>query len=338
MRVMQIEGEWGLDHIKLGERPDPEPGPGEVLIRMKAASVNFRDTVMVNRGYGRRSGELPLVPLSDGAGEVVGLGGGALGLEVGDLVCPAFSQTWVSGPFSERSWAGTLGGPLDGTLREYMVCRAESVAKAPKQMSAAEAATLPCAALTAWNALVTQGHMQAGDVVVIQGTGGVSLFGLIIAKMHGGEVILTSSSDDKLERGRAMGADHLINYREIPEWARAVREITGGGADHVLEVGGAGTLPQSIRAIRPSGVVSLIGVLSGGAGELNLGPVVTQNVRLQGITVGSADMLREMNRAFELHGVKAPVDTENGFAFEDAAEALRTFPEGRHFGKVVCEF
>ena len=338
MRVMQIEGEWGLDHIKLGERPDPEPGPGEVLIRMKAASVNFRDTVMVNRGYGRRSGELPLVPLSDGAGEVVGLGDGVAGLEAGDLVCPAFSQTWVSGPFSERSWAGTLGGPLDGTLREYMVCRAESVARAPKQMSAAEAATLPCAALTAWNALVTQGHMQAGDVVVIQGTGGVSLFGLIIAKMHGGEVILTSSSDDKLERGRAMGADHLINYREIPEWARAVREITGGGADHVVEVGGAGTLPQSIRSIRPSGVVSLIGVLSGGAGELNLGPVVTQNVRLQGITVGSADMLREMNRAFELHGVRAPVDTENGFAFEDAAEALRTFPEGRHFGKVVCEF
>ncbi len=339
MRVMQIEGEWGLDHIKLGQRPDPEPGTGEVLIRMKAASINFRDTVMVNRGYGRRSGELPLVPLSDGAGEIIGLGDGVTGLAVGDMVCPAFSQTWVNGPFSERSWAGTLGGPVDGTMREYMVCRAESVAKAPSQMSAAEASTLPCAALTAWNALVTQGHVQAGDVVVIQGTGGVSLFGLIIAKMHGAEVILTSSSDEKLAKGKAMGADHLINYRENAEWGRAVGEITNGrGADHVVEVGGAGTLQQSIRAIRPSGIVSLIGVLSGAGGELNLGPVVTQNVRLQGITVGSADMLREMNRAFELHGVQAPVDPDNGFAFEDVAEALRTFPEGRHFGKVVCEF
>lgn len=339
MRVMQIEDEWGLDHIKLAERPDPEPGAGEVVLRMKAASLNFRDTVLVNRGYGRRSGELPLVPVSDGAGEVIALGDGVTSLEVGDLVCPAFSQTWISGPFNERSWAGTLGGPIDGTMQEMMCLRADALVKAPSHMSAAEAATLPCAAMTAWNALVGQGNLQAGDIVVIQGTGGVSLFGLQIAKMTGAEVILTSSSDEKLEKGKAMGADHLINYREVAEWGRAVLEITGGrGADHVVEVGGAGTLAQSIRAIRPSGTVSLIGVLSGAGGEINLGPVVTQNVSLQGITVGSRDMLAEMCRAFELHRLRPAVDPENGFAFEDLDQALRDFPEGKHFGKVVCEF
>ena len=339
MRVMQIEGEWGVDHIKLAERPDPEPGPGQVLVRMKAASLNFRDTVLVNRGYGRRSGELPLVPVSDGAGEVIALGDGASKFQVGDLVCPSFSQTWSAGPFSERSWAGTLGGPLDGTMQEMMVLNETGLAKAPSQMSPAEAATLPCAALTAWNALVAQGHVQPGDRVVIQGTGGVSLFGLIIAKIMGAEVILTSSTDEKLAKGKAMGADHLINYRENEEWGRAVLEITGGrGADHVVEVGGAGTLAQSIRAVRPSGVVSLIGVLSGASGDLNLGPVVTQNVRLQGITVGHTNMLEDMCRAFELHNVKAPVDPDHGFAFEELAQALRDFPKGRHFGKVVCEF
>lgn len=339
MRVMQIEGEWGLDHIKLADRPDPEPGPGEVLIRLKAASLNFRDTVMVHRGYGRRSGELPLVPVSDGAGVVEAVGEGVTAFKPGDLVCPSFSQTWVSGPFTERSWAGTLGGPLDGAMQELMVCPETGVAKAPAHMTAAEASTLPCAALTAWNALAGQGHVQAGDVVVIQGTGGVSLFGLLIAKMHGAEVILTSSSDEKLEKGKAMGADHLINYRETPEWGRAVGEITGGrGADHIVEVGGADTLMQSIRCIRPSGIISLIGVLSGGGAEFNLGAVVTQNIRLQGITVGSRDMLVEMCRAFDLHKVKAPVDPDHGFAFEEVAQALREFPEGKHFGKVVCEF
>jgi NADPH:quinone reductase-like Zn-dependent oxidoreductase len=339
MRVMQIEGEWGLDHIKLAERPDPEPGPGEVVLRMKAASLNYRDTVMVNRGYGRRSGELPLVPVGDGAGEVIAVGDGVTGFAAGDLAIPAFSQTWIAGPFTERSWNGTLGGPLDGTMQEMMCLRAEGLVKAPAHMSAAEAASLPCAAMTAWNALVGQGHMQAGDVVVIQGTGGVSLFGLQIAKMMGGEVILTSSSDEKLEKGKAMGADHLINYREVEEWGRKVLEITGGrGADHVVEVGGAGTLAQSIRAIRPSGTVSLIGVLSGAGGEINLGPVVTQNVSLQGITVGSRDMLADMCRAFELHELRPAIDKSRGFAFEDVAQALREFPEGRHFGKVVCEF
>jgi NADPH:quinone reductase-like Zn-dependent oxidoreductase len=338
MKVMQIEGDWSADNIVMAERPDPEPGPGQIVVQMKAASLNFRDTVLVNRGYGRRSGELPLVPVSDGAGEVVAVGDGVTRVAVGDLVCPIFSQTWLDGTFSEASWAGTLGGPLDGTMQELMLLSAEGVVKAPAHLSAIEAATLPCAALTAWNALVEQGGVQPGQTVLIQGTGGVSLFGLLFAKAAGAEVIVTSSSDDKLARAEAMGADHLINYRETPEWAKAARAVKGGtGLDHVVEVGGAGTLEQSIRAVRPSGVISLIGVLSGAAGALNLGPVVTQNIRLQGITVGSRSMFERMNRAIALHGIRPPID-DHRFAFANLKQAIKDFPQGKHFGKVVCEF
>lgn len=338
MKVMQIEGEWSADHIVRAERPDPEPGSGQVVVRMKAASLNFRDTVLVNRGYGRRSGELPLVPVSDGAGEVAAVGAGVTRVRTGDLVCPIFSQTWLDGTFSEACWAGSLGGPLDGAMQEYMLLSEEGVVKAPAHLTAEEAATLPCAALTAWNALVEQGGTGPGDTVLIQGTGGVSLFGLLFAKSAGAEVILTSSSDEKLDRARAMGADHLINYRQTPEWGKAARAITGGkGLDHIVEVGGSGTLEQSIRAIRPSGIISLIGVLSGAAGPLNLGPVVTQNIRLQGVTVGSRAMFERMNRAMELHEIRPPVDAHR-FAFEDVAQAIRDFPQGKHFGKVVCAF
>src|SRR5690606_19644659 len=230
--------------------------------------------------------------------------------------------------FHEEVWLGTLGGPLDGTMQEYMCLSEEGVVKAPAHMSALEAATLPCAALTAWNAVVEQGRVEAGQRVLIQGTGGVSLFALIFAKMHGAETILISSSDEKLARAKPLGADHCINYRTTPDWGKAAREISGGrGVDHVVEVGGAGTLEPSIRAVRPSGVISLIGVLAGGAGELNLGPVVTQNIRLQGITVGSRDLFETMNRALSLHNVRPPID-ERRFPFDGLKEALKTFSEG----------
>ncbi len=337
MKVMELR-DWNVDSIVLAERPKPAPGPGQVLIRMQAASLNFRDTVMAKRGYGRRSGNLPLVLVSDGAGTVEAVGPGVTRVQAGDLVCPAFSQTWRAGTFNEEAWLGTLGGPLDGTMQEYMCLSQEGVVKAPPHMSAAEAATLPCAALTAWNAVVEQGRVQAGDRVLIQGTGGVSLFALIFAKMHGAETILISSSDEKLARAKPLGADHLINYKTTPDWSKAAREISGGrGLDHVVEVGGAGTLERSIRAVRPSGVISLIGVLAGGAGELNLGPVVTQNIRLQGITVGSRDLFEAMNRALSLHKVKPPID-DHRFAFDGLKDALKAFPQGKHFGKVVCEF
>jgi NADPH:quinone reductase-like Zn-dependent oxidoreductase len=335
---MELRAWNDLDSIAAAERPKPAPGPGQVLIRMEAASLNYRDTVMVDRGYGRRSGTVPLVLVSDGAGTVEAVGGGVTRAKAGDRVCPIFSQTWLSGPFGEAAWAGTLGGPLDGTMQEYMCLPEQGIVTAPAHMSAAEAATLPCAALTAWNAIVDQGRVKAGDIVLIQGTGGVSLFALIFAKMHGAETILISSSDDKLARARPLGADHLVNYRTAPDWDKAARAISAGrGVDHVVDVGGAGTLERSIRAVRPSGTISLIGVLAGGAGALNLGPVVTRNVRMQGVTVGSRDLFEAMNRALSLHKVKPPID-DRRFAFDGLKEALRAFPAGRHFGKVVCEF
>lgn len=336
MKVMQIQDEWSPDHIRLAERPDPTPGPGEILVRMEAASLNYRDVVMARRGYGRRSGELPLVPLSDGAGTVAAVGPGVTRVAVGDLVCPIFGQSWLSGPFRETHWAGTLGGPRDGVMQEYMVLSQEGVARPPRYMTAVQAATLPCAAVTAWNAVVAQGRVKAGDVVLVQGTGGVSLFALLFAKMQGARVVATSSSDAKLERVRAMGADHLVNYKTAPDWAKAAREATGGvGVDLVVEV--AGTLDASVRAVRTSGRVALIGVLAGATSQLNLGPVVTQNIRLQGVTVGSRDLFEELVRALEAHPVEPPID-DALFPFDGVGRAIKEFPSGQHFGKVCSRF
>ena len=338
MKVMQIEEEWNPDNIRMAERPRPEPGPGEVLIKMEAASLNYRDVVVTRRGYGRRSGQLPLVPLSDGAGRVLASGVGVTRASAGDLVCPIFNQRWLAGPLKEEYWTGTLGGPHDGVMQEVMLLREDGLVRAPRHLSALEAATLPCAAVTAWNSVVVQGGVKAGDVVLVQGTGGVSLFALLFAKLHGARVVATSSSDVKLERVRSMGADHVVNYRATPAWDKAAREITGGtGVDLVVEVGGAGTLETSVRAVRVSGTVSLIGVLSGVAGSVNLGPVVTQNIRLQGVTVGSRELFQDMVRAMELHHVRPPID-DHVYDFAEVGPALKALPEGNHFGKVCIRF
>ena len=336
MKVMQIEDSWTPDNIRPATRKMPEPGPGEVLLRMEAASLNYRDYVMANGGYGRRGGALPLVPCSDGAGRVVAVGLGVSRVAVGDLVCPIFTQTWWSGPFREAHWAGTLGGPRDGVMQEFMALDQEGVVRAPRHLDGVQAAALPCAAVTAWHAVVTEGRVKAGDVVLVQGTGGVSLFALLFAKMHGARVLATSSSDEKLERVRAMGADHVVNYKTKPDWHKVAREITGSlGVDLVVEV--AGTLDASIRAVRTNGTVALIGVLAGATAQLGLGPVVTQNIRLQGITVGSREIFEDMVRAMELHGTVPPVD-EQGFAFDQVGEAIKALPSGQHFGKVCSRF
>lgn len=336
MKVMQIQDSWSPDHIRRAERPVPEPGPGEVLVKMEAASLNYRDLVMASGGYGRRGGSLPLVPCSDGAGRVTTVGAGVTRVAVGDLVCPIFGQTWLSGPFREIHWAGNLGGPRDGVMQEYMVCPQDGVVRAPRHLDAVQAATLPCAAVTAWNAVVHQGRVKAGDVVVVQGTGGVSLFALLFAKMHGARVLATSSSDAKLERVRAMGADHLVNYATNRDWHKVAREVTGGvGADLVVEV--AGTLDASVRAVRCSGTLALIGVLAGASPSLGLGAVVTQNIRLQGVTVGARDLFEDMVRAMEAHGTVPPVD-ERLFAFDEVGAAIKALPTGRHFGKVCSRF
>jgi NADPH:quinone reductase-like Zn-dependent oxidoreductase len=336
MKVMQIEGEWSADHIRPAKRPDPAPGPGEVLLKMEAASLNYRDTVLVRRGYGRWSGELPLVPVSDGAGRVLAVGQGVTRVKVDDLVCPIFCQGWISGPIRDGHRGGVLGGPRDGVMQEYMVLSEEGVVRAPRHHDAVQAATLPCAAVTAWNAVVHQGHVKAGDVVVVQGTGGVSLFALQFGKIHGAVVIATSSSDAKLERVKAMGADHVVNYKTTPDWAKSVREFTGGtGADIVVEV--AGTPDPSVRAVRMSGTVALIGVLAGPAAPLALGPVVTQNIRLQGISTGPRDLFEGMVRAIEHHRL-IPAVHDKLFAFEDVGQAIKDLPAGGHFGKVCSRF
>jgi NADPH:quinone reductase-like Zn-dependent oxidoreductase len=337
MKVMELRDAWGVEHIKPGTRPERAPGPGEVLVKMEAASLNYRDLIMAKRGYGRHSGELPIIPLSDGAGTVTTTGAGVTRVKVGDLVCPTFAQTWIAGPLREEHRSAVLGGPLDGVMQEMMVLPEQGLVKAPAHLNALEAATLPCAALTAWNAVMGAGT-KPGDVVVTQGTGGVSLFALLFAKLAGAQAIITSSSDDKLAHAKALGADIGINYRQQPEWSRALRLALGGrGADLVVELGGAASLDQSLRAVRPSGTIAAIGVLSGAEAELNLGRVVTQNVRLQGVTVGSRDMFEDMVRAIELHRLKPPLDAKV-YAFDEVAVALSAIAAGRHFGKICIAF
>ncbi len=332
MRVYEIQDSFGIDHLRLVDRPERAPGPGQVLLRMRAASLNYRDLLMVRGHYNPRQ-PLPLVPCSDGVGEVIAVGEGVARLAVGDRVATAFSQTWIGGPPSLDKLRGTLGGPLDGTLAEQMVLAADGVVPVPDHLSDVEAATLPCAALTAWSALVEQGSVTAGDVVLVQGTGGVSIFALQIAGLLGARVIVTSSSDHKAERARELGAWRTLNYVDDPKWGAAARALTdGAGVDHVVEVGGAGTLAQSLTAVRVGGQVSVIGVLSGVSSELNIIPVLMQQVRLQGILVGSREGFERMNRAFAAHELSPVVDRV--FAFDEVPDALAHMASAGHFGKI----
>jgi NADPH:quinone reductase-like Zn-dependent oxidoreductase len=333
MRVFQIEGDWGFDNLKLGVRPDPKPGPGQVLIRMKASSLNYRDLVVPERGYGSYTGNLPLIPLSDGVGEVVEIGAGVTRAAVGDRVCPMFMQNWICGEPDLGRLTQSLGGPIDGTMAEYMCLSEQGVVKVPGFLSDEQAATLPCAALTAWSALATCSTTRPGERVLVQGSGGVSLFALKFAKLMGAHVTVISSSDEKIARLREMGADETINYRAVPEWSRPARELTGGrGFDHIVEVGGEKTLPQSLRCIRPGGVLSMIGVLSGSALSTPLGLIVTRQVRLQGVTVGHRDGFEAMLRMIEQHRVEPVIDRV--FAFGELKEAMTYLKSGAQFGKI----
>jgi NADPH:quinone reductase-like Zn-dependent oxidoreductase len=333
MKVFEIRDDWGFDHLQPGTRPDPRPEPGQVLLRMKAASLNFRDLVVPNRGYGAFTGNLPLIPISDGVGEVIEAGAGVARVKVGDRVCPCFNQAWIGGEPDLERLTRTLGGPIDGTMAELMCLPAEGVVRVPAYLTDEQAATLPCAALTAWSALVTYDRLGPGARVLVQGTGGVALFALAFAKLAGCHVTVISSSDEKLARAKTLGADAGINYTTTPEWAKATREITGGrGYDHIVELGGEKTLPQSLRAIRPGGTISMIGVLSGSTLSAPLGLVVTRQVRLQGITVGSRDGFEAMMRALEQHHLVPVVDRV--FAFEELKEAMEALKRGAHFGKI----
>jgi NADPH:quinone reductase-like Zn-dependent oxidoreductase len=323
--------------LELRDVAMPRPGPGQVLVRIHAASLNYRDLLMVKGGYGSVA-RPPFVPLSDGAGKVVETGPGVTRVREGDRVTMSFFQKWLAGPAHRLDPRAVpdkvpLGGPADGMLRQFGVFDEDGVCLIPEHLSFEEAACLPCAGLTAWSAVVAQATTEPGDVVVTQGSGGVSIFALQFARLRGCRVIATSSSDEKAARLRELGADATINYRTTPEWGKAVRAANGGyGVDQVVEVGGAGTLPQSIRATRFGGTLSMIGVLGGAAGDVPVALVVMNNLRLQGVTVGSRADLEQMLRAIGVARLRPVVDSV--FAMENWADAMAHMSAGRHFGKV----
>ena len=334
MRRFEIPA-FGLDHLRLVERDSVDPGPREVVVRVRAISLNYRDLLTIQGTYNPKQ-PLPLVPMSDGAGEVVRVGADVSRVSTGDRVVGSFFQRWLSGPVPRdvRVLRSTLGGPYHGMLSEEVCLSEEGVECIPDHLSYEDASTLPCAAVTAWSALISQGGLRPGETVLVQGTGGVAIFALQFAKMMGARVIVTSSSDEKLERVKALGADLGINYRTEPDWGKRAKELTRGvGVDHVIELGGAETLTQSLRAVRPGGQISLIGILSGSAASLNITPILMQNVRIQGVLVGPRSTLEEMNRALSLSGLRPVVDSV--FEFTEVRAALDHMVTGCHLGKIV---
>lgn len=331
MKAFEIK-KFGIDDLAISERETPSPGQGEVLVRFRAASLNYRDLMMVTGTYNPRL-RMPIVPCSDGAGEVAEVGVGVTRWKVGDRVTPIFMQSWLDGPIEYGKARTTLGGDLDGTLREFGVFGEEGLVPVPDGFSFEEASTLPCAALTAFNALFESGSLSQGETVLIQGTGGVSIFALQFARAAGCETIVISSSAEKLERARALGATHLIDYREREDWDRAVLEVTNRrGVDHVVEVGGAGTLQRSAAAAKMGGHIAVIGVLSG-KGTFDPTVVLMKALRLHGIFVGSRTMFERMNAFIGEHGIRPVIDRE--FAFEEARQAFLHLEGRKHFGKVV---
>ncbi len=335
MKAYEIQ-QFGIDNLAMVEREDPLPKPGQILIKFHAASLNYRDFMVVTGTYNPKM-KLPAIPFSDGAGEVTAIGDGVSKWKIGDRVMPIFAQGWLDGETSEEKRRTSLGAGAqwDGVLREYAAFDQESVVRIPEHLSYEEAATLPCAALTAWNALTVAGRIKPGETVVTLGTGGVSIFALQFAKLAGARVIVTSSSDEKLERVRKLGADETINYKTREDWDAAVLELTGKvGADRVIEVGGSGTLARSLNAVRIGGHVAVIGALSG-AGQFSPINVFMKAICMQGVFVGSRYMFEQMNRAIALSKLTPVIDKT--FAFDYVRDALRHMESGSHFGKIVVK-
>ncbi len=322
--------------MTLVEREIPQPAPDEVLIKFHAASLNYRDLMIVSGTYNPRM-KLPAVPFSDGSGEVVEVGKAVTKWKAGDRVCTTVIAGWIDGePSAEKAKTAIGAGSFDGVLREYAAFSEESIVREPAHLSFNEAATLPCAAVTAWNALVVSGNVKAGDTVLTLGTGGVSVFAIQFAKQLGAKVIATSSSDEKLAKANGLGADETINYKAVEDWDKAVLELTGGrGVDHVIEVGGTGTLTRSVKSVRVGGHIALIGALNM-SGEFNPVPVFMKGIRMQGIFVGSRRMFEDMNAGVESSGMRPVIDRT--FEFDEAREALKYMESGSHFGKIVVSF
>src|ERR1700722_14856383 len=334
MRAYQLpKGGAGIEALAPVERPDPKPGHRQVLVKVRACSLNFRDLGIVRGSY-RVPVRDNVIPLSEGAGEVSEVGPGVSRFKAGDRVAGNFFQRWQGGEPAADVHVSALGGGIDGMLADYAVLEEDGVVKIPSHLSLEEGATLPCAGVTAWHAMVEHAKLKAGDTILLQGTGGVSIFGLQFAHAMGVRAIITSSSDEKLKHAQKLGAAFGINYKTTPDWEKAAMEFTGGaGVDHVIEVGGAATLARSFGAIRVGGKISMIGGLSGGATELNPGLIFSRRANVQGISVGSAQMFLAMARAIEVNAIKPVIDKV--FAFADAREAYRHMASGAHFGKIV---
>ena len=330
MRCWTIDGGFGIANLKQTERPEPRPAPGQIVVRVRAVSLNFRD-LLVTKGLYNPKMPLPRIPCSDGAGEVIAVGDGVSRVKVGDRVAAIFHQKWLSGEISEAVARAALGGDIDGMMAEQVLLPEEGVVHIPSHLSFGEAATLPCAAVTAWNALI-HGGLKAGDTVLVQGTGGVSIFALQFAKLTGARTFVTSGSDAKLKRAIELGATAGTNYKTNPDWDKWARSQTGIGVDHIVEVGGAGTLERSIKAVRMGGHIALIGVLSG-QGTINPLPLLMKSVRLRGIFVGSRSMFEDMNRAIAAAGLKPVID--RSFGFDEFPAALQYMESAGHFGKIV---
>ncbi len=333
MRAVELRDAFGIDSLTLTERPVPRPGSGEVLVKIKATSLNYRDYLVAVGEYDPHQ-RMPLIPLSDGAGEVVETGPNVTRVGVGDRVAGIFMQGWIAGPLTAEYPPTAVGAAIDGVLAEYVVFSQRGVVRIPDFLTFEEAATLPCAAVTAWNALVRHSSIKAGETILVQGTGGVSLFALQFARANGTRVIATSSSDEKLKRAMELGASVGINYRDHPDWATKVMEITHGrGVDHIIDVGGPGTLGQSLDAVRESGTVCNIGLLTGFAGEVPTYKALFKEIRIQGVYVGSRASFEDMLRAIELHRIRPVIDRI--FKMDQIRDAIRYLKSGQHFGKIV---
>lgn len=335
MKVYEFP-QLGLENLKLVDRPEPQAGPHQVVVKLHAASLNYRELLFA-RGLYNPHPRLPAVPGSDGAGEVVAVGSDVTRWKTGDRVCPIFMQGWLTGRIGRDAPTTALGGggEFDGVFRDFGAFHEDGLVRIPDHLSYEEAATLPCAAVTAWNALVESGGIKAGDTVLTLGTGGVSMFALQFAKLHGARVIATSSSDEKIARARELGADETINYKTTPDWDKEVLRLTGGeGVDCVVEVGGSGTAQRSLQSVRLGGTVAIIGVLSQGEG---LSPIqfIHRAARVNGIFVGSRQMFEDMNRAIEVAKLQPVIDRV--FGFDEFPAALDHLKSGAHFGKIVVK-
>jgi NADPH:quinone reductase-like Zn-dependent oxidoreductase len=336
MKKYQLHaGSTDMSSLELVECDVPEPGDGQVQIRIHATSLNYRDHAVVTGNYFGGILQRDTVPLSDGAGEVTAVGANVDRFQVGDRVVGCFFQGWVDG-LPDLTKLKALGSPADGMLAEYAVLDQDGVVAIPDHLSYEEAATLPCAGVTAWNALMVSGSLRAGHSVLAIGTGGVSIFALQFAKMSGARVIITSKDDAKLERAKALGADETINYETTPDWDQEVQKITDGrGVDYVVEVGGTGTLSRSFGSVGFRGQISLIGVLSGREGDTNPHSLMLKNARLVGIFVGSRAMFEQMNAAISMNRMRPVIDRE--YPFAEAADAYAYQLSAKHFGKVVIK-